>query len=48
MKIEYIDPKTGEYHLVAPRRDCIELAERMGWIPATEEAMDAVDAVMLS
>ena len=47
-KIEFIDPATGESHFVAPRRETIELAERLGYIPASAEDDDAVDDVMLS
>lgn len=43
--IKFIDPSTGEYYDVVPRPETVDLARRLGYLPASSEDMDKVDAV---
>lgn len=45
-KIMFIDPATGDYYLVAPRRTAIEVAELLGYMPASSEDEDARNDAM--
>jgi len=43
--IEFLDPDTGESYQVLAAKHTVDAAYKLGFIPATAEAMDRVDAV---
>jgi hypothetical protein len=43
--IEFIDPDTGEYYKVAPKKATVDAAYKLGFMPASAEDLDRAEAV---
>lgn len=43
--IEFVNPDTGEFFKVKPAKVTVDLAYKLGYLPASAEDMDRADAV---